>query len=245
MGSYVLPGYWVPGYAEGDSGSNTQRYLDRITSAHNQRPKFMAVVGACVQPLADLLDIESRFPWFFDLDWAVGAQLDAVGEWVGQSRNIALPLVGVYFSFDDPMLGFDQGTWKGPFDPDSGISSLSDSPYRLLIRAKIALNSWDGTIPQSNIIWGKIFAGTGYKVYTIDNSDMTMATVIGGTKTPDALTKALFQQAYLQLKPEGVRHLGISYVSVLGAPAFGFDVETGAVGGFDRGAWVSAPDLAL
>lgn len=245
MTSYVAPGYWAAGYAVGDGGSNIDPYLNRITSEHSDKPKFMASVAALVQPLADITGGVAQFSSLFDLDWAIGAQLDVVGQWVGQSRNIALPLLGVYFSLDDPLLGFDQGTWKGPFDPDSGITTLSDAPYRLLIRAKIALNSWDGTIPQSNTIWARIFAGTGYRVYTIDNSDMTMATVIGGTKTPDALTKALFQQAYLQLKPEGVRHLGVSYISVLGAPAFGFDVETSSVGGFDRGAWVSAPDALI
>lgn len=240
MASYVTPGYWVAGYAVGDGGSNTQRYLDRITSEHNQRPKFMAVVAACVQPLADIVDAEARISWSFDLDSALGTQLDVVGEWVGLSRNIAVPILGVYFSFDDAALGFDQGVWKGPFDPSSGITRLSDEPYRTLLRAKIALNSWDGSIPQSNEIWAKVFAGTGIKVYTIDNGDMTMATVLGGTTSPDALTRALFSQAYLQLKPEGVRHLGTGYITVLGAPAFGFDAQTSAVGGFDRGAWVAS-----
>lgn len=245
MNSYVAPGYWVPGYAVGDGGANIDGYLSRITSKHSDKPKFMAAVAAAVQPCADITGSLAPFPSSFDLDWAVGAQLDVVGLWVGQPREISLPLTGVYFSFDDPLLGFDQGAWKGPFDPESGVTRLSDGPYRLLIRAKIALNSWDGTIPQSNEIWAKVFAGAGFKIYTIDNSDMTMAVVIGGFKAPDALTKALFRQAYLQLKPEGVRHLGVSYVSVLGAPAFGFDVETSAVGGFDRGAWVSAPDVSL
>lgn len=236
---YAEPGYWEPGYAVGDGGQVAQKYLDRITSEHNQRPKFMASVLACVQPLAGIADVETRVSWSFDLDTAAGAQLDVVGEWVGFSRNIAVPILGVYFSFDDAALGFDLGVWKGPFDPSSGITRLSDEPYRILLRAKIALNSWDGSIPQSNEIWAKVFAGTGIKVYTIDNGDMTMATVLGGTTSPDALTRALFSQAYLQLKPEGVRHLGTGYITVLGAPAFGFDAQTGAIGGFDRGAWVA------
>lgn len=239
MASYVVPGYWAPGYAVGDDVSNIQGYLDRITSAHNQKPKFMATVAALVQPLADITGAEATMFRAFDLDFAVGKQLDAVGEWVGLSRNIAVPILGVYFSFDDASLGFDLGVWKGPFDPDSGITALPDESYRTLLRAKIALNSWDGTIPQSNEIWAKVFAGTGIKVYTIDYGNMTMGTVLGGTTTPDALTRALFSQAYLQLKPEGVRHLGAGYITVLGAPAFGFDVQTAAVGGFDRGAWVA------
>lgn len=239
MSSYVAPGYWAAGYAVGEGGSNIASYLSRITSEHSDKPKFMATVAAVVQPCADIVGGLAQFSSSFDLDWAVGAQLDVVGEWVGLSRNIAVPILGVYFSLDDAALGFDQGVWKGPFDPSSGITRLSDEPYRTLLRAKIALNSWDGSIPQSNEIWAKVFAGTGIKVYTIDNGDMTMATVLGGTTSPDALTRALFSQAYLQLKPEGVQHLGTGYITVLGAPAFGFDVQTGAVGGFDRGAWVA------
>lgn len=239
MASYVAPGYWVPGYTVGDEVSNTLRYLNRITSEHNQKPKFMASVAALVQPLADLSDAENSFSWSFDLDFAVGAQLDVIGQWVGRPRALVVPILGVYFSFDDSTLGFDRGVWKGPFDPESGITHLSDEPYRVLLRAKIALNSWDGTIPQSNAIWNKIFSGTGIKVYTIDYGDMSMGTVLGGTTAPDALTRALFSQSYLQLKPEGVLHRGTSYITVLGAPAFGFDAQTAAVGGFDRGAWVA------
>lgn len=242
--SYVTAGYWTPGYAVGD-GSGLDRYLSRITSEHSGKPRFMATVAGVVSPLSDISSMLLGLPYSFDLDSATGAQLDTVGLWVGQSRSVTVPLTGVYFSLDNPSLGFDQGSWQGPFDPDSGLSVLPDSPFRLLIRAKIALNSWDGAIPQSNAIWAKIFVGTGIKVYTVDNQDMTMYTVVGGIQAPDALTKALFKQAYLQLKPAGVGHLGVSYVTVLGAPLFGFDVETSGMGGFDRGAWISTPGTSI
>lgn len=242
--AYVTPGYWAPGYAVG-STEGLNLYLSRITSAHSGKPKFMATVAGVTAPLANVTSALLGLTSSYDLDSAVGAQLDTVGLWVGQSRSVALPLTGVYFSFDDPALGFDQGTWRGPFDPESGLSNLPDSAYRLLIRAKIALNSWDGTIPQSNAIWAKVLIGTGLKVYTLDNQDMTMSTIIGGSKIPDALTKALFKQAYLQLKPAGVGHLGVSYITVPGAPAFGLDVETLALGGFDRGAWTTTPDASI
>jgi len=215
-----------------------ENYLARITSEHSPQPKFMGVVAAVLQPLVDLANAQSALPDDFDLDLAIGAQLDIVGVWVGQSRNLPLPILGVYFSLDDPLVGFDLGVWKGPFDPSSGVTSLPDEQYRTLLRAKIALNSWDGTIPQSNAIWEKVFAGTGTKVFTFDNNDMTMQIVLGGTVVPDALTQALFSQAYLQLKPEGVRQLAVLRISVLGAPAFGFDFQTGAIGGFDNGAWL-------
>ncbi|MEK6319934.1 MAG: DUF2612 domain-containing protein, partial [Burkholderia gladioli] len=99
-------------------------YTSLITSEHQPQPRFMALVGALVSPLVDQMNVVASMPALFDLDNAVGDQLDKVGEWVGLSRQVSTPLTGVYFSFDIVDLGFDQGTWKGPFDPDTGLVSL-------------------------------------------------------------------------------------------------------------------------
>lgn len=133
-------------------------YSGLITSEHNQRPKFMAVVEALAQPMVDLQNVLGSMPGEFDLDSAVGAQLDAVGEWVGISRVVNTPLTGVYFSFDTAGLGFDQGVWKGPFDPDTGLTRLDDETYRLVLRAKIGANHWDGTLESSKAILNAIFS---------------------------------------------------------------------------------------
>jgi hypothetical protein len=85
----------------------------------------------------------------FDLDQAAGDQLDIIGLWVGVGRRVKTPPIGVYFSLDIVSVGFDQGVWQGPFDPSMGITLLDDDTYRLLIRAKIGANHWDGTLAST------------------------------------------------------------------------------------------------
>lgn len=211
------------------------KYTDRITSEHNQKPKFMAMVAALAQPMVDLQNLLGSMPGKFDLDSAVDAQLDDVGLWVGISRNVPIPLTNVYFSLDIDGLGFDQGNWKGPFDPDTGLTRLDDATYRLVIRAKIGANHWDGTLGASKAILDSIFGG-GTVVFIQDNQDMSMTIGVAGV-IPSAVFLALLKNGLIPLKPEGV---GINLVVVTsddGAPIFGFDMENDLVSGFDTGAW--------
>ncbi|MGL5183343.1 DUF2612 domain-containing protein [Herbaspirillum huttiense] len=210
-------------------------YTGLITSEHNQKPKYMAVVETICQPMVDGVNFLSTLPFDFDLDQAIGVQLDAVGEWVGISRNITVPLAGVYFSFDIAGLGFDQGVWKGPFDPDTGLTTLDDDTYRLLIKAKIGANHWDGTLEGSAAILNSIFDSSTH-VFIEDHQDMSMTIGVSG-KIPSPVFLALLSGNYIPIKPEGVR-VSISVVTTVdGAPLFGFDMNNQYVAGFDTGAW--------
>ncbi|WP_011298562.1 DUF2612 domain-containing protein [Cupriavidus necator] len=210
-------------------------YTGLITSRHNQRPKFMAVVEALANPMVALQNLLGAMPDAFDLDQAVGVQLDAVGLWVGIGRRVATPLTGVYFSFDTPGVGFDQGNWKGPFDPDTGMTLLDDDTYRLVLRAKIGANHWDGTLEATAAILNSIFNGDTY-VFIQDNQDMSMTIGVAG-KVPSAVFLALLEGGYIPLKPEGVRINYVIVTSVDGSPIFGFDMDNSLVAGFDTGAW--------
>lgn len=209
-------------------------YLALITAFHRGKPKFSATVQALVDAAAQIQAFTGGLPGQFDLDVAIGAQLDVVGLWVGESRFIGVPLQAVYFSFDIDGLGFDEGAWQGPFDPDSGLTRLDDESYRLLIRAKIAANQWDGTIPQAQQILDTLFAGTGTDVFIEDHQDMSMIIGVSGD-IPDAVAQELILGGYLPLKPEGVR---VDYIiTTARGPIFGFDVDNRFIGGFDHGAW--------
>ncbi|QYY30228.1 DUF2612 domain-containing protein [Cupriavidus pinatubonensis] len=210
-------------------------YTGLITSEHNRRPKFMAVVEALARPMVTLQDLLGGMPDAFDLDQAVGVQLDAVGLWVGIGRRVATPLTGVYFSFDTAGVGFDQGNWKGPFDPDTGLTLLDDDTFRLVLRAKIGANHWDGTLESSAAILNSIFNGGTY-VFIQDNQDMSMTIGVAG-KVPSAVFLALLEGGYIPLKPEGVRINVVIVTSADGAPIFGFDMNNNLVAGFDTGAW--------
>ncbi|OWT69202.1 MULTISPECIES: DUF2612 domain-containing protein [unclassified Achromobacter] len=215
--------------------ADVDKYLDLITAEHRDKPNFSAMVGAVSQCFVDAQAVFGQMVTAYDLDSAIGKQLDAVGEWVGISRNVQTLLTGVYFSFDIDGLGFDQGVWQGPFDPDSGVTSLDDDTYRLLIRAKIGANHWDGTLEGSAQILNLIFGGTGTYVFIQDNGDMSIDIGVAGTR-PTAIFLALLTGGYIPIKPEGVR---VNYYIVpnIDGPLFGFDVSNEYISGFDTGVW--------
>jgi hypothetical protein len=213
-------------------------YTSLITSEHQSAPKFMAMVSLLAQWGVDRRNLLASIPGLYDIDTAVGQQLDRVGEWVGISRNLSLPLTGVYFSFDTAGLGFDQGTWQGPFDPTTGLVALPDDQYRILLYATIAANNWDGTVPGAYAAWNTVFAPLGYSILIQDNQDMTMSLVLLGP-VPDAVTLALFTGGYLNLRPAGVGIVGYYFPSITGVPIFGFDAENPSISGFDGSAWAT------
>ena len=147
---------------------------------------------------------------------------------------MSTPLSGVYFSLDVASLGFDQGVWQGPFDSSTGITSLDDDTYRLLIRAKIGANRWDGTLDSSAAILASIF-GSDTQIFIQDNGDMTITIGIAGV-LPNALFLALLVGGYIPIKPSTV---AVNYMatSESGSPIFGFDVQNQYIAGFDTGAW--------
>lgn len=208
-------------------------YLNLITSEHRDKPKFTAMVALDVSPLVRIQNLlESLIPGY-DLDLAIGAQLDVIGKWAGVSRNIAVPVTGVFFSWDDDAsLGWDYGIWFNENDPGS-IVSLPDDVYRTLIRAKIAANNWDGTVEGAYAIWEIMFPDLFILIQ--DHQNMTMAFILVG-HTVDSLTLALLTGGYIPLKPEGV--LVSSYVVPANdGPLFAWDTESDFLQGWDVGSW--------
>lgn len=150
-------------------------YTGLITSQHNTKPKFMATVAALVQPLVDTQVCIAQIPSDFDIDHAVGVQLDIVGLWVGVSRII---------------------------NSLSGQFLLSDDTYRILLKTRIAANHWDGTMEGITNILSILFAG--YDIFVIDNFDMSMVVGIFNL-APDSELMSVFLGGYVPLKPVGVR----------------------------------------
>ncbi len=176
-------------------------YTSLITSEHDDQPNFLATISAIVQPLVENQNLLAAMPELYDLDVAVGAQLDVVGQWVGLSRNLQTPIAGVYFSFDTAGLGFDEGVWYSSSDPAEGVISLDDSTYRLMIHGKIIANIWDGTLGEANRLLLTVFPGTDVQMQ--DNFDMTETLVVSGSP-PSLLFAELVNQGYIQLRPAAV-----------------------------------------
>lgn len=217
--------------------SDITDYLDLVPSANQSKPKFIAMLTVIAQTFVDNINLCNSIPSKYDIDDAVGTQLDVVGQWVGLSRRLNVPISGVYFSFDIDGVGFDEGVWKGPFDPDEGLVSLDDDTYRLMLYIKIAANNWDGSLAQAQEILARIFATSpGTMLFIQDNFDMTMTVGLSGV-VPNALFTALLVGGYITLRPAGVLIDEIIVTSVSGDPIFGFDADNSYIAGFDEGAW--------
>lgn len=210
-------------------------YLKLVTSEHSDKPKFVATLSATAGPTAAGYAALQAVARAFDVDTAVGTQLDAIGEWVGRSRFIATPLTNVYFTWGGPaVLGWQGGSWKNPLDPASGLTTLPDDAYRMLLKAKIAANRWDGSIPGAYDVWQQAF-GTNSQIIIRDNQDMTMSVGIIGEPL-SAVSRALLVGGYIPLKPEGVR-IDYFQVAVDNGPVFAWGVDTGLLRGWGTGQW--------
>lgn len=209
-------------------------YLDLITSEHRQKPNYIAVVTANLQVPLRVQDLMAAMIPLFDVDVAIGDQLDIIGEWVGITRNVSIPIDGVYFAWDDEFtVGWEYGSWQ-PHNTPVDITSLPDDAYRTLIKAKIAANSWDGTTDGAYDVWESIF--TNFTILIQDHQDMSYAlAIVGGIV--DSLTLALLLGGYIPLKPEGVRVTDY-YVPVDTNPAFAWDVESEFLAGWEEGSWL-------
>lgn len=176
-------------------------YTDLVTSEHRGKPNFFSMLGMALQPFVDGINVLQSMPSRFDVDSAAGEQLDFVGQWVGLSRNLRTPIADVYFAFDTPGLGFDEGVWFSPGDPAEGVIMLDDVTYLLMIKAKIAANKWGGSLGEANSFLLEIFPGADVQVK--DNFNMTQTFIISGT-APSVLFEQLVSQGYIPLKPATV-----------------------------------------
>lgn len=209
-------------------------YLALIIPEHRSKPKFSATVAATVEPLCQLQEVIASLPAAFDLDEAVGVQLDAVGEWVGVKRQIVTPLENVWFSLGIEGLGLGEAPLLGPYDSDTGLTTLNDTTYRKLLKARIAINNWDGTVASAQAALDIFFDDPDTLVFYDDRGDMTASVAISG-KIPTILLLVIMAGNYLPVKPAGV---DVDYLvtSVDGAPCFGLGVNNEFIGGLGVGA---------
>lgn len=217
---------------------DVSKYTGLVTSQHADKPKFISTVTTSCQPLADLSDLYSRIPQLYDVDVAVGQQLDVVGQWVGVSRELDAPLAGVYFAFDTIDVGFDQGVWLGPYDPVSGLVSLPDDFYRVVIKARILNNHWNGSKEDAYTLANAIFSILGFSLFMEDHSDLTINLGLVGASTPSAMVQALLTSGKFDVKPATIRIVNYLYSSAPG-PMFAFDINNSTFGGFDQGSWAT------
>lgn len=150
-------------------------YLDRITPQHKKH-KFLRWLDANINAINSSESFTEQIDRIFDIDAAANKELDTTGYIVGRSRLLN-------------------------FQPENGSPYMDDEMYRLLQKAKIGINNWDGTIPGMEELWRNIFPE--YSVRIKDNQDMTMdVSILGNTSN---LIKELTLRGYIIPKPLGVR----------------------------------------
>lgn len=151
-------------------------YLNIITSEHRQQPKYIAMLTAYLRKLQDAQLVIEALDLHFDLNEAIGAQLDRLGEIVGRGRILA-------------------------FQPESRSALLDDDNYRLIIKAKILQNQWAGTIEDMANLFQQVFPDMQLKI--IDHQNMSMEIQVTGLR--DDLQLQMLNNGYVIPKPEGVR----------------------------------------
>lgn len=209
-----------------------QDYLNLITSEFQGQPNFAATITAVVSVLTQIQTLLVSMIEIFDIDLnPVGNQLDIIGQWVGVSRQLRAPITGVFFTWDDTALdGWDSGTWQSS---QTSIVTLPDDVYLTLIKAKIAINAWDGTITGAYAIWATVLPQ--YNLLLFDNQNMSFIAGIQGV-VPDALTQALIVGGYFVPRPEGVQ-ISDYVIPVDTNPLFAWDCDTASLNGWDDASW--------
>lgn len=204
-------------------------YTNLLIIQYNSLPKARGTVEAIAQQsLADGVYTDVRDA--FDVDTAVGEQLDIIGKYVGVDRTYnGQEWGGGYFSFAeyteppyDPLkIGFsdytDFETKDGEFlsygEIITGTNFLNDNDYRNLIRLKIFLNN-------SNFSHKEIdeFLATNFNGDIIADSAGDMEMIFFVPSTQITFTQVVISKGLLPV-PMAV---GVNYLIERDSPMFGF-----------------------
>lgn len=221
--------------------TNLDKYLERVPSQHRDKEKFRETLTTFLSPFVRLQELMEETPRDYDVDSAVGSQLDVVGEWVGVSRNIAKPLSGIYFEWNGTtQTGWNAGQWKGRFDPITGLVALDDDTYRALIKLQIAANSWDGSTDSAYAVWSETFNGSSIAIE--DHQDMSFTIGIAGRLSSTAQI-AIFTKGISPFKPVGIRIKTYFISADQVSRIFAWGIESDAMGGWSKAAWAEKYEM--
>jgi len=146
-----------------DNIFNIEPYLDiarsRVTEQFKteDHPVFDKYLRLLLGGSIELQEVFRQLMQERSIDTAVGAQLDIIGEIVGQPRELIDTALLTFFAFqgypDAQSYGdLNNSSLGGPYydirNPLAGNTLLTDEQYRLFIRAKILKNSTNATPNQ-------------------------------------------------------------------------------------------------
>ena len=150
-----------------------------LVTSYNQKPKFVAMIKALTDGLYSFQELANIVPSLFNIDTAVGQQLDVLGQWIGFPRT--LNISKQWFSFNEPYEGFDMGEWYVFGDVPYTSVTLTDQLYRIILKAKILVNNFDGTRPAFEAILNQLFTLSDVTYKIVQTAPMTLVIHTQGT----------------------------------------------------------------
>jgi hypothetical protein len=158
------------------SGWQIDDYLNLITSQYQNSLKFLAWLRVVLQKLNDATALLATMATYFDLDLAIGSQLDVLGQYLNQSRILSFIPAG------------------------QATNVLGDSDYRFLLKATVIKNNWNGKVPSYAAAWAMMMPDG--QIFIDDNQDMTMTVYVAGNFS--AVKQSLIENGLVVPKPAGV-----------------------------------------
>ena len=64
------------------------QYTGLVPVANSSQPDFMAMLAVSVQPFADIIAFEGTINSDYDIDTAIGVQLDTLGQLIGIAASL-------------------------------------------------------------------------------------------------------------------------------------------------------------
>lgn len=184
-------------------------YLSLITHQYQMSPNFIAWLTAVLQMVDDVDTLIENMYLYFDIDNAVGAQLDILGVHLGQSRY----------------LNFNPTDGSNPY--------LADELYRAILKFKIGVNSWDGQSKTIYKLWAQLFPNVAIKI--VDNQDMS-ATITFNGSLPQIVIDMINKDQLIP-RPEGVNYNFPGLAGQVVLPFFSYDMNDTYFTGYDYGYW--------
>ena len=158
-------------------------YASKLALQYRTLPKATATISILAkQAVADFFaeDIQNAY----DLETAVGAQLDVLAKYIGVSRNSNIPTTAQFFGYALVAGGGSVNGYNSAVDPATNgflyervyASSLpetafTDEQFQFVLSLQIALNHFDGTLAYIQQMLADYFGG---QVTVTDNLNMSL-----------------------------------------------------------------------
>ena len=222
--------------------SLTSEYTNLLIKQYWEKPKAFAEIELKSSTWDTVRAFLASLDNAFDLDFAVGAQLDVLGRIVGIPREVPDVIAKTYlgFSINPDSLGFADkfdplrigGPFFDKFSSPYTVQQLNDNDYRFFIRVKVALN-WASAYVSSDeriSIQDVILAAFEGRAYVVDNLNMTLTLYVSPVVSLERLR--LIRRLNLLPKPQGVRYAEV--IQAEPGATFGFDSNPNSLGFADK-----------